>query len=55
MADEYPKMLYRDGSEIEWEGKSLNTLTVDDAEGEKAARTDGWVGVGEKPKKKAAE
>lgn len=42
MADEFPKMLYRDGKAIEWEGRSLDTLIVDDAAGEKAALADGW-------------
>lgn len=42
MKNDYPKMLYRAGSEIEWEGKSLDTLIVDDAEGESAAVKEGW-------------
>ncbi len=35
--DEYPKMLYKTGSEFEWEGLSLDTITVADADEEAAA------------------
>lgn len=42
MTDEYPKMLYRDGTAFEWDGRALDTLIVDDAAGEAAALADGW-------------
>lgn len=42
MAD-YPKMLYREGSTLDWGGRNLDYLTVNDAEEETAARTKlGW-------------
>lgn len=55
--DEYPKALYRDGTEFEWEGLSLDMLVVDDADAEAAARKDGWASAGEeapKPRRKQA-
>lgn len=39
---EYPKMLYRDGSAFDWEGKAVDYRTVSDAAEEDAAVTDGW-------------
>ena len=39
---DYPKMLYRDGSATEWEGKTFDTLIVDDKDEEKEALGDGW-------------
>lgn len=39
---EYPKMLYRAGDEIEWEGLRLATLIVETAEHESEAAADGW-------------
>lgn len=50
---EYPKALYRKGSEFEWEGLKLDGLTVNNAEEEKAAV--GWSTLDkllEKPKAK---
>lgn len=38
----YPRMLYRAGSQIEWSGLNLDTLIVDDEQGEKAAVASGW-------------
>lgn len=35
---DYPKMLFKVGTEIEWEGLSLDTIIVEDAEGEAAAK-----------------
>lgn len=51
---EYPKILYKKGTSFEWEGLSLDLLTVNDADEEKAAT--GYVTVEkllkpEKPKK----
>lgn len=42
MSDEYPKMLLREGSEIEWEGAKYDTLIVADADELAAAKKDGW-------------
>ena len=42
MESEHPKMLYRLGTAIEHEGKSLDTLVVHDAETEDAARKEGF-------------
>jgi hypothetical protein len=39
---DYPKMLYRDGSEIEFEGRGLDTITVADADEEAAAKKEGF-------------
>lgn len=39
---EYPKMLLREGSEIEWEGGNYDTLTVADADEMAIAKKDGW-------------
>lgn len=38
----YPKMLYRTGTEIEWEGWNLDTRIVRDEDEELAAIEDGW-------------
>ncbi len=35
---DYPKMLYKTGSEIEWEGLLLDTVTVADKDEEAAAK-----------------
>lgn len=39
---EHPKMLYRDGSAFEWEGRSLECVIVCDHAGEAEARKVGW-------------
>jgi hypothetical protein len=41
-SNEFPKMLYRIGDEIEWEGRHLATLIVADAEAAKEAISNGW-------------
>ena len=38
----YPKMLYRKGADILWEGRQLATKIVNDAEAEAKAIADGW-------------
>lgn len=35
--EEYPKMLYKTGTQIDWEGQSLDVITVADANEEAAA------------------
>ena len=57
MDNEYSKMLYREGSELEWHGHSLDCLVVDDAEAEAEAKKDGWHEIKDilKPKKAAAK
>lgn len=40
--NDFPKMLYRLGDEIEWEGLKLATLVVSSAEREAQAIADGW-------------
>lgn len=40
--NDFPKMLYRIGDEIEWEGLKLATLIVQSAEHEAEAVTEGW-------------
>lgn len=42
MENEFPKMLYRDGSEITVEGVGLDYLIVDNADAQAAAESDGW-------------
>lgn len=42
MTNEFPKILYRDGTAFEWEGQTLDLLIVADADEEKAARVNGW-------------
>lgn len=44
---DFPKMLYREGSAIRWEGHDLDTLTVLDAGDMAAARGDGWLTAAE--------
>ena len=44
---EYPKMLYRDGQDIDVNGVKVDTLIVDNADDESAARQDGWCEFGE--------
>jgi len=39
---QYPRMLYRDGTALEWNGLSLDTAIVADAEEEEIALSDGW-------------
>lgn len=40
--NDFPKMLYRLGDELEWEGLKLATLIVSSAEHEAQAVADGW-------------
>lgn len=40
---EYPKALYRKGDSLHWEGRDLDLLVVDDAQGEAAAMKQGWL------------
>lgn len=56
-AGEFPKMLYREGSEIVWDGQSVDTLTVEDAAEEADAVKAGWSHKVKKPaaKRPAAE
>lgn len=39
---DFPKMLLREGSALEWEGGSYDTLIVHDAEELAAAKKEGW-------------
>ncbi len=40
--DDFPAMLYRPGAEIKWEGMSLDTLVVNNADELADARADNW-------------
>lgn len=40
---DFPLMLYRPGSEIEWAGGKFDTLIVGDAEECEIAQSDGWL------------
>lgn len=42
MESPYPLMLYRDGSDIEWDGRKVAIHTVADAEEHESAVADGW-------------
>jgi hypothetical protein len=42
MSNEHPKMLYRKGSEMHHEGHDLDTVVVEDAKEDKAARKSGY-------------
>jgi hypothetical protein len=56
--NDYPKALYRQGSQFEWEGLSLDSMIVDSADAEKAALADGWKASpfdDEKPKARKAK
>jgi hypothetical protein len=48
---EFPAMLYKHGSEIEWDGERFDTLTVHNGDELDAALKDGW--VPHKPSKKS--
>lgn len=39
---EHPKILYRAGDALEWEGRKLATLIVEDVKAEEAALAAGW-------------
>lgn len=41
-AAQFPRMLYRPGTALQWEGHSVDWKIVDDAEEEAAALADGW-------------
>lgn len=43
--NDFPKMLYKLGSELVWEGRKLATKIVADAEAEAAAVEDGWLAI----------
>lgn len=40
---EYPLHLYRDGTQMVWDGRQIDVLVVEDDEQESAALSDGWV------------
>jgi hypothetical protein len=40
--NEYPKAMYRPGSEFEWEGMSLDMRVVEDAQAVTEAQNEGW-------------
>lgn len=40
---DYPKMLYREGFGIDWDGKQFEVVTVDDSSAEAVADADGFV------------
>lgn len=40
---DFPKMLYRDGTEFEWDGRPTDTLVVTDNAEFEAAIDDGWL------------
>lgn len=40
---EYPKLMYREGTAIVWEGRSLDTLIACDHAGEVEAARSGWL------------
>lgn len=43
MADgQFPKMLYKDGEALDWNGSLVDTLIVSDAAEEEIALADGW-------------
>lgn len=50
----FPRMIYRDGTAIEWEGLSLDTLVVADEAELSVALADGWridpLAIGDAPK-----
>ena len=51
---DYPKMLYKIGNQLDWDGLSLDFITVDDADAEAAAegyKTAEDILKPEKPKK----
>lgn len=41
--NEHPKMLFREGSQMKWDGRLFDMLIVDNAEEEQAAKADGWL------------
>lgn len=54
---EYPTMLVRKGTSLQWSGHSLDTRVVSDEAAEKAARADGWISpheLGDASRKQAA-
>jgi len=38
----FPKMLYKDGTAFDWDGKGVDILTVSDEAEEQDALADGW-------------
>lgn len=55
--NEHPKMLFREGSQMKWDGRLFDMLIVDNAEEEQAAKADGWLTAEDavKPKETAVE
>jgi len=55
---EFPAMLYKRGTQLEWDGERFDTIIVNDAEELEIAKADGWyVGkppVGDEPAAKKA-
>lgn len=39
---EFPAMVYKRGTELEWDGEKFDTLIVEDAEELEIAQADGW-------------
>lgn len=42
MTSPYPLMLYRNGDDIEWDGRKVGVRTVTDADDHETALADGW-------------
>jgi hypothetical protein len=42
MENEFPKSLYKDGSEFEWDGRPTDCLIVDSVDEQEAAEGRGW-------------
>lgn len=55
MSNEYPKMLYRFGGEVEIDGDKFTTLIVDDSEAADAALADKWFETASQSKQAAAD
>lgn len=47
MSNEHPKMLYRAGSQINWDGGVFDFLVAEDEAAEQAAKADGWMSAEE--------
>lgn len=44
---DFPMMLYKSGSEIEWDGAKFNTIVVEDADALTVASDAGWLTAGD--------
>lgn len=42
MSNEYPMMLYRDGTQFRWDGRGTDSLIVADLDDHALAEKDGW-------------